>query len=171
MLRTKAVNSLHNQRKMVNNKYLKVIIVLILFGWSNQIIGQTNEIINTFFDEYKKDISISLSNLFSTNPAIDRGDIAYINLKKDLVRTAESLGGYNGYELISTHSAGKSKSLIIYSYLLKYQNQPMRFMLTMYKPDDQWMIYNFQYDLDLNEELIKSSQLHYLQETFNHDKR
>lgn len=87
-------------------------------------------------------------------------------MKQKLNQSTIDLGKYYGYELIGVHKAGESESLVIYSYLIKYEFQPIRFQFVFYKPLDKQMIYNFQFDFDINDDLIKSSKLYFLNATF-----
>ena len=64
-----------------------------------------------------------------------------INNMKSQLNSAESvLGKYYGYELIEIEKTGKS--LIGYSYLVKYERNPMTFVMVYYKLDKFWTLLN-----------------------------
>jgi hypothetical protein len=67
------------------------------------------------------------------------------------------VGNYYGQELISTKQVrGRLK---VYSYLLKYDRQPVRFIFKFYKAHDKWMLYGFKFDDDMDAELERAARL------------
>lgn len=151
----------------MKNIYLSIISILIVSCSSPKADNTSQKTIDAFFFEYQSDVDNAINNLFTTNSLIDIDNEQIADLKKQLNTSISSLGQFNGVDFINRHTTGNS--LEIYSYLVKYDKQPMRFQFTLYKPKDKWMIYNFQYDFKLNDELIKSSQLYFLKETFQND--
>jgi len=99
--------------------------------------------IETFFKKYKTnadsavDYIFGTNKLFATNPQITL-------LKSKIDSLQISLGKYEGKELISEKSS--SPSLVLYSYLVKHENQPIRFTFIMYKAQNDWVLYRFNYD-------------------------
>jgi len=78
-------------------------------------------------------------------------------LKSKLDSLGLSIGKYEGRELIAQKNAGTS--LVIYSYLVKHENQPVRFIFMFYKPKDQWELYRFNYDDAMDLELIEAAKI------------
>jgi hypothetical protein len=112
--------------------------------------------IDKFFKTYEKDgTSRAIINIFKTNPQVDstslRGLIAKIDTTRGLV------GLYEGKELIVQRKA--SNSLVLYSYLVKHHNSPVRFTFMFYKPKNDWVIYRLYFDDQIDNELEESAKI------------
>lgn len=128
--------------------------------------GQTpEELIEKFFEEYEtKGSNEALDNLYSTNKWVSRNQDAIDNLKSQLTNMQSLIGEYYGYEPITTKSAGKS--LVLHSFLVKYDRQPLRFTFEFYKPKDDWTIFGFSYDEDLDDEIEEAAKAYRLPENY-----
>jgi hypothetical protein len=112
--------------------------------------------IETFFKKYKTSSDSAIDYLFGTNKLFT--NYVQINLlKSKLDSLVLNIGKYEGRELISQKSAGTS--LVIYSYLVKHENQPVRFIFMFYRPKDQWELYRFNYDDSMDTELIEAAKI------------
>jgi len=112
--------------------------------------------LENFFKKYKTSSDSAIDYLFSTNKLFTNQ--AQINLlKSKLDSLGLSIGKYEGRELIAQKNAGTS--LVIYSYLVKHENQPVRFIFMFYKPKDQWELYRFNYDDAMDLELIEAAKI------------
>jgi len=78
-------------------------------------------------------------------------------IKKNLKVTIDQDGAYYGHDLIAEKSIGNNLKLM--SYMLKYDKQPVRFIFIYYKPNDKWKIYTFQFNTNLDDELINAASL------------
>jgi hypothetical protein len=114
-------------------------------------------IIDTFFKKYKDGgTSPAIDYLFGTNKLFtDTVQIAGLKGKLDALR--QSIGKYLGKEIIAQRSA--SPSLFFYSYLVKHENQPVRFTFIFYKPQNDWVLYRFKYDDQLDIELEDAGKI------------
>jgi hypothetical protein len=110
-----------------------------------------------FFKKYKDDgTEQAIDYLFSTNKLFT--DTAQISgLKKKLVALKQSVGQYLGKELIAQRNAGKN--LYFYAYVLRFENQPVRFTFMFYKPKNDWVLYHFKFDADLDNELEQAGKI------------
>jgi len=118
--------------------------------------GGASSYVETFFKKYKASSDSAIDYLFGTNKLFtNQAQINVLKLKLDSLGT--SIGKYEGKELISQRSAGTS--LVIYSYLVKHENQPVRFIFMFYKPKDQWELYRFNYDDAMDTELIEAAKI------------
>ena len=119
------------------------------------------KIIDDFFVAYKNDAGKAVKDLYKTNLWTER-------IKDDIENIANKLNGftldfvgkYYGYELITTKKF--SESFELYSYLVKYDRQPIRFTFTFYRPNDKWMLYSFQFDDSFSKEMEEAAKLYYL---------
>ena len=113
--------------------------------------------VDTFFKKYKDEGNgAAIDYLFGTNKLFT--DVAAINvLKVKLDSLQRSVGQYLGKELIAQKSA--SASLVFYSYLVKFTNQPVRFTFMFYKPQNDWVLYRFKYDDQMDSELEEAGRI------------
>ena len=139
-----------------------VIIALLVLGALNVSAQSTPQhLLDKFFAAYKENAGQAVQDLYATNEWTMR--------KKDdidhVVGTVNSLtetyvGAYYGYELITTKKFADSFQL--YSYLVKYDRQPIRFVFKFYKPNDKWILYSFSLDDELDDEIEEAAKLYYL---------
>ncbi|MEO9887902.1 MAG: hypothetical protein ABJR05_01160 [Balneola sp.] len=102
----------------------------------------------------------AVTQLFSTNQWMSRNLDATDQVSRQLSNTLPLIGNFIGKELITKKQVGTS--LVLYSYLFKYERQPIRFNFVFYKPTDEWVIYKFNYDDKLDDELIEAGTLYFL---------
>lgn len=140
-------------------------IILISFISHGSLMAQETPIklVETFFEQYKNHgISVALDTLYSTNKWVNKSQDMIVQLKSKMQMELENvdfIGEMHGYETIVIKSLNSSFKL--YSYLVKYDRQPIRFTFQFYKPKDDWMIYSFQYDGELSNELEESAKIYY----------
>jgi hypothetical protein len=119
------------------------------------ITGPTT-LIEKFFKNYDKESTTrAMMEIFKTNPLIDSNSLVKLITKIDTTRSI--IGPYLGKELIVQRKA--SNSLILYSYLVKHQNQPLRFTFMFYKPKNDWVIYRLYFDDSVSSELEQSAKI------------
>jgi hypothetical protein len=113
-------------------------------------------LIEKFFKNYDKESTTkAMMEIFKTNPLIDSNSLVKLITKIDTTRSI--IGPYLGRELIVQRKA--SNSLILYSYLVKHQNQPLRFTFMFYKPKNDWVIYRLYFDDSVSSELEQSAKI------------
>ncbi|MCA0349177.1 MAG: hypothetical protein LCH35_07945 [Bacteroidetes bacterium] len=119
------------------------------------------DIIKKFFLEYSKNPSNAIDQIYSTNPWNSRIKDGIENMKKEVESyNLEYVGKYYGNELIVKKQF--SESFILYSYMLKYERLPLRFIFEFYKPDKEWNLYSLKIDANLDDEIEQSARLYYL---------
>ena len=112
--------------------------------------------IETFFKKYKTSSDSAIDYIFGTNKLFT--NVSQINLLKAKLDTLQlSLGPFIGRELIAEKSA--ANSLVIYSYIVKHENQPIRFIFMFYKPHNDWELYRFNYDDGMDTEMLESVKI------------
>jgi hypothetical protein len=113
--------------------------------------------LETFFKKYKVSPDSAIDYIFSTNELF-RGHFAQINqLKAHLDSLQLNLGKYTGHELIIQKSA--SPSLVLYSYLVKHKNQPIRFSFIFYRAENEWTLYRFNFDDQMDTEMFEAAKI------------
>ena len=92
---------------------------------------------------------------------MDRATDAITNLKNQLEGLNEDyVGKYYGHELIVEKKL--AESYILLNYLVKFDRQPIRYTFLFYQPDDKWLIYSFQFDGGIDDEIVEVAKLYYL---------
>lgn len=135
----------------------------------NLITAQEPDVlISNFFNTYNtKGVDSALDDIFATNAwMLQRSKDDIDNVKVQLKSIIQIVGDYYGYENITQKSVGESFKL--FSYLVKYDRQPIRFTFMFYKAKDTWKLYNFQFDQDITEELEESAKAYRLKENFDY---
>lgn len=114
--------------------------------------------IATFFREYATNPGQALQNLYNSNPWSSTQQAGVDGIKTELNRyNVDLVGKMHGVELITTKKV--TESLVLYSYLVKYDRLPMRITFKFYKPGDAWVLYGFDFDNDLEAELMEAAKL------------
>lgn len=140
----------------------KIVLAILLISpitlFSQQ---KPQDLIDNFFTTYKTDPGKAVRELYKTNSWTERvrDDIENVVTKINGF-TVDYIGKYYGYELITTKKF--AQSYVLYSYLVKYDRQPLRFIFKFYKPNDKWILYGFQYDDNFNKEIEEAAKLYYL---------
>jgi len=150
-----------NIHKSTNMK--KIIILATVTFISLTTFGQSkpDDLINNFFKEYAKTPAKAVEDIYATNHWTSRIKDGIETMKNEVNKyTVDYVGKYYGYELITKKQF--SESFILYSYMVKYDRQPMRFIFKLYKPNDKWTLFSFKIDSDLDDEIEQSAKLYYL---------
>lgn len=136
------------------------LLVLTSYAQAQDNDGESRKLIETFFTTYEKsNVEKALDELFSTNVYFSMVPSHNIDeMKKKLVTLIESIGEYCGYEIIAKKTIGKS--MIHYSCIVNYERQPLRYTFILYKPKDSWVLYNFQFDAEIMNELNESAKFY-----------
>lgn len=140
-----------------------IIIGLLLFSFVSFGQNKPEEIVSKFFSEYKNEgATKALNNLYSNNKWMNRATDAITKLKQQLESLNEDyVGKYYGYELIVEKKL--SDSFILMSYLVKFDRQPIRFTFQFYKPENEWRTHSFKFDGSIDEEIVESAKVYYLE--------
>jgi hypothetical protein len=142
----------------------KSLLIVLLFCTFNSIAqSDPQKMIDEFFDLYKnKGTDSALDYLFGTNKWMDGSKDQIDGVKLKLNSTLKLLGEYQGYNLITKKSVADHLSL--YTFMVRYDRQPLRFSILFYKPNDQWRLMNFSYDDNLGNELEEAAKAFRLKE-------
>ncbi|RAK70262.1 hypothetical protein [Hymenobacter edaphi] len=118
-------------------------------------------LVELFFTEYTAlGPDKALEHLYATSAAPQRNRAAFEQQRAALRQlTPEAVGRYYGRQLLRTD--GLSWNLAASSYLVRFEQQPVRFTFTFYKANDRWGLYSFKVDTDLAEELTERLRLNY----------
>ena len=142
---------------------MKKLLIVLLISTSGSLFAQSSpqDLIDTFFATYEKDAGKAVKELYGSNKWTER-------VKDDIDKvigtvngfTESYMGKYYGYEIITKKKFAESFEL--YSYLIKYDRQPIRFIFKFYKPNDNWVLYSYALDDSLDDEIQEAAKLYHL---------
>ena len=113
--------------------------------------GTTKEITDVFFALYAKSPAKAVDYAFSTNKWMLKKPEVVSNVKTQLKTLTDLLGVYYGYELMQENNV--SASLKEIKFLVKYDREPLQFTFLLYKPKDKWMVVNYSFNENLENEI------------------
>ncbi|HLT74753.1 MAG TPA: hypothetical protein VKZ68_06690 [Ohtaekwangia sp.] len=116
------------------------------------------QIINRFFELYKtKGADAGLDYIFSTNKWMDLEGEGVRHVHSELSNIIGLIGNYLGHEEVKSVSLGKRYRIV--SYLVYYERQPLRFTFQLYRGSGDWMLYNFKFDSNFEEDMEEAIRL------------
>jgi len=143
-----------------------ILFAMVLLSFSAFAQNEPQKIIDEFFKLYKeKGPSTSVDYIFSTNKWMSESKDQIENVKFKLNSTVKLVGDFAGYSLITKKSIGDH--LALYTFMVRYDRQPLRFSMLFYKPTNDWKLYNFSFDDGMDEELKEASKAYRLKENFD----
>ena len=139
-----------------------ILIAFILISLTSVAQTTPQILIDNFFETYKIDAGKAVKELYETNKWTER-------VKDDIEKIISTVNGFNenymgkyyGKELITTKKFAESFEL--YSYMIKYDRQPLRFIFKFYKSNNKWVLYSFALDDSLDTEIQEAAKLYNLQ--------
>ncbi len=143
---------------------MKKIVFTGLFSLLTLLaIGQDTpeQMIKTFFQEYQtKTPEVTLDNLYTHMPWAEKVSDALGKMKTQFSGLQNLVGDYIGYDLITKKDL--LDRFVIYTYLVRFDRQPVRFIFQFYKPKDKWDLFGFSYDDSFGDELKEATKLYNL---------
>ncbi len=141
----------------------KLILASFLACMSLLAMGQSSpeQIVKNFFQDYAtKTPQETLENLYAHMPSANRVGDAIDKLRAQFGGLKDLVGAYIGYDLITKKDLVDRFS--IYTCLVRYERQPVRFTFQFYRPKDQWVVYGFSYDDSFGDELEEATKIYNL---------
>jgi hypothetical protein len=137
-----------------------ILLVFFCFFAFQRLFAQSTpaEVTTHFFDLYRSEGSNkALEYIFSTNKYMADKTDAIDNLKLKLHQANSIIGKFWGYDLISKKMSGEN--LLILTYLVRHDREPLAFRFLFYKPNDRWVLQNFKFDDQADDELEAASKM------------
>lgn len=143
------------------------IITLVVCSFSTFAQTDPQKMIDEFFTRYKsKSPADAVEYIFSTNKWMNDSKDQIESIKIKLNSTVKQVGDYYGYNLIAKKTVGEH--LAFYTFLVRYDRQPLRYNFLFYKANDKWAILNFSYDDGIDEELKEAAKPYRLKENMDY---
>lgn len=113
--------------------------------------------IDAFFKLYESGKRIeAVDRIYSTNKWAAASQDAIHNIKTQLENIEQILGKYNGKEKIGELNVGGR--FVHVTHMVLYDRQPLRMEFQFYRPQNDWIIYSFSFDVELTDEVQKSAR-------------
>ncbi|MCC3160322.1 hypothetical protein LJ737_24000 [Hymenobacter sp. 15J16-1T3B] len=142
-------------------KKLFTLLLLSLLALPGYCQMDHTSLVELFFTEYTLlGPEKALEHLYATSAAPQHNQAGFEQQRAELRKlTPENVGKYCGRQQI--RATGLSWNLAATSYLVRFEQQPVRFTFTFYKAQDRWGLYAFTVDTDLAAELAETLKLNY----------
>lgn len=138
--------------------YFFITLTLAATSASGQGKDNGQQIIDKFFELYAtQGYEPAVMYAFGTNEWIDSEGDGVKNLLFELEKNINLVGEYIDYEEIKTKAVGSR--FRISSYFVYYDRQPLRFTFQLYKNKNGWIIWNFQFDTNYDDEVEEGMKL------------
>lgn len=135
-----------------------VFLTFLIFSpWLTELNAQNSEkkILTEFFSIFETSPMKAFDYAFSTNKWLEQNVEGIEAVKSKFKELLPMIGDYYGYEIIAQKNAGINLKLV--SCLLRYDRQPVRFIFLFYKPKDKWQVQNFNWDIDVDDDLKEAA--------------
>ncbi len=109
--------------------------------------SEPEDLLDTFFEIFDVNVDEAIDFLFSSNPLIDPSQQGIKAIKERLDISRRLLGEYYGHEKVREYEAGYSYRKYIYA--LKYERQPLKIEIILYKPGEIWKVQNVNFHDDV----------------------
>jgi len=134
-------------------KIILTTLTLALATFSHS--KEPKEIIDTFFSHFPESMmNEAVDGVFASNPWMNRQEDQKTNFKTNLGSLEGLVGTYFGVDYVAEKRMGDN--LIGYTYIARYDRQPVRFEFVFYKPNEEWLVYSFTYDDQVDEDLVEA---------------
>lgn len=133
------------------------LILFVIIGTIHIAAQTPQEIIDSFFKIYQTNSPVkALDDLYTHAPWLKEKNENIENLKIKFNNLKNNVGEYRGHELLGEKNI--KNTFVIYTYLVKYENNPILFTFEFYKPNKDWTVYSFAYDDSFVSDLEKNSK-------------
>lgn len=141
---------------MIKNIPRLFAICVCLVLCPNLLFSQTTpeEILDDFFLLYEQNSLSAIESIFSNSTSLrNSNDKTWLNkIKRNLKYDLKHSGDYLGHQLIKKSDIVECYR--VYSFIMKHENYPLKFIFTFYKPKNRWHIQDFQYNLKIDDRLL-----------------
>lgn len=141
---------------------MKIAVALLTFlSFSTVAFSQDtpDDLIKRFFNTFEKNTDQALDEIYATNVWTSNMKDALTGMKKTIRNYPDEMGKYYGYDLINRVKC--TERFVLYTYMARYDRQPMEVVFQFYKPNDKWILFslNFSPNLDDNVEAAAKTYL------------
>ncbi|MFS1523804.1 hypothetical protein ACL7TT_06760 [Microbulbifer sp. 2304DJ12-6] len=133
-------------------RYFVLLTILISSVAANAAGDGYQAEIDSFFNLLKKGkIEESVSSIYKTNPYMSSVSDQVLNIKNQLASLSGLVGEMNTLQKIDTYNV--EDAFVHVTYLAAYDRQPIRFEFQFFKVKEDWRIYAFSFDDNMDDEI------------------
>lgn len=145
----------------------KILVFAIILTTSISSYSQEtpDEIIKKFFDTFQNNTDKALDDIYSTNVWTAQMTDAITSLKKMIKSYPTEMGKYHGHDLITKQKC--TERFVLYSYMARYDRQPMKFVFEFYKPNDKWILFSFNSSPDVDDDVENAAKFYFTDSSQN----
>lgn len=141
-------------------KKLLLLICILSFTTLSYAQNSTDEITTKFFKIYEQSTDKAFDYIVGTNKWMLGKKDGIEKLKFNLREFTNVTGDYIGFEKLTEKALGESLKIVV--FMVKYDRQPLRFIIKYYKAKDTWMLYDIKFDVNLDADFLKVITSDYL---------
>ena len=140
----------------------KIVFLISITLLSISIKSQTDslnspeKISEHFFMLFETNTDNAVDFIFSTNKWFNPTTMPQLTDIKGKIAKLYYLGTFRGFELASKKVL--SPSLVLITYIVKYDRQPIKIEFYYYKPEQRWQIQTFRFEEDLKTDLQNATE-------------
>lgn len=132
------------------------MLALLLVCFSHTSFAFEGEI-DKFFSLYEAGkFNEAVDAIYATNKWMDQKSDDIHNVKVQLQNLNSLVGDYHGKVKLGEH--GLTDRLVYVSYMVLYERQPVRMEFMFYRPVNDWIIYSFSFDDEIDGELVSAGR-------------
>jgi len=110
-----------------------------------------DELIKRFFDTFQTNSDKALDDIYATNKWTSEMRDAINSMKKTIKNYPSEMGKYYGADFITKQQC--TERFFLYSYMARYDRQPMKVVFQFYKPNDKWILYSLNFSTDIDDDV------------------
>lgn len=131
-----------------------IAIGVIIMGAASHTDNYYHGRVNTFFSVVKAGkVEEAADFILSDNPWVQKMPRKVQGMKTELTKLNKMMGSYQSHEKLLEKVVANRYAYLY--YFVCYDRQPLRFCFTFYKPKDEWMILNLEFNPDIDEKIAE----------------
>ena len=135
--------------------YLSLLVILPITGYSQET---PDDFIKRFFETFQNNTDKALDDIYATNVWTSEMKDAINSMKKTIKNYPMEMGKYYGSDFITKQKC--TERFLLYSYMARYDRQPMKVVFQFYKANDKWILYSLNFSADLDDDVEAAEKLY-----------
>lgn len=135
---------------------LQFTFALLSLLFSTNVFAYQSEI-DRFFELYESgQKEQAVDSIYSTNKWMSQKQDDIHNVKTQLINLGEIVGRY--YGKVELGASDIKDRLVHVTYMALFERQPVRLEFVFYRPGEDWIIYSFSFDDNIDDELSEAAR-------------
>jgi len=130
------------------------LIGVVIMGGAGHTDNGYHGKIHTFFSKIKAGkVEEAVDFVYSDNPWLQKMPDQIQTIKNQLMSLDKLVGSYQSHEKLLEKVVADRYAYLY--YFVAYDRQPLRFTFAYYKPKDRWMLFSFQFNTDITDQIAE----------------